>query len=278
MLGSAGSRKRQMRGRPPIGARVEAVLRLIPSDGSEITAGDIVRKLAQSSLNLPRRTALRWLKEAGDYKPAGPYRLLQTRKSGRNRFYSFAMTGFLDAKLATAFVRGERVTFLAQAASLAPAYATSAETMTLFWKQASAAFVRSFWEVLEVAQSLTFGQVHTRVMPTEAIARRQAQVLVEVFVRNWTTDLIAALHRFLEIERERNWPGRDGKRSHDAPSAIEAYREGWNDLLTAAFEQWRTRRDEGEWGRWVQSQREAQGRELGRSSNEESAANPSVRS
>jgi hypothetical protein len=260
------------RGRPPLYARVEAVLKLIPADGSEITTTRIVNGLARPPLRLPRRTALRWLKEASEYRPAGPYRILQSRSAGRNRYYSYAMTGFMTEEAAKAFLLGEGIHFLRKARELAPAYSDSEESMTLFWRQASGALVRSFFDVLEAAQSISLAQIHTRAMPSETIARQQADVLVEAFVRRWTADLVASFHLFLEIERERNWPGRLGKPSRGAPSAVAGYRAGWAPVVTEAFEQWRSHRNEGGWGRWIQEQRDAQERELKRIASEASAA------
>lgn len=239
--------------------RVESVLRLLPTDGTEVTASYLVRRLGRPPYSLPRRTALRRLKEAVDWRPAGPFPILQTRRSGRNRLYSFAMTGFMNSALAGTLVHSSSTGFLREARSLAPRYGESEDSMRLFWEQASSALVLSIDQVIEAAQSVLFGQIHPRAMPSESVARRQAKVLVDTFIEKWTTDLIATFHYFLQLEQHRNWPEREVKPKRGAPSAKAAYRDGWRPIRELAAKTWVDSRVKGGWAEFLL---EAEAREL----------------
>lgn len=241
-------------GRPPAYARIEAVLRLLPTDGTQIASSRLVRRLYET-LGLPRRTAIRWLKEAEEYIPEGHhYPMLEAVRSGRQRLYGFNLTGFMDKDEVEWFLRGAPIGFLREAPGLVEQYAESGETMTLFWEQASSALTLSMERLIGAAQSVTFAQVHDRAAPSADVARVQADVLTDVFVRPWVRELVAAQHRFLEIERATNRKSGglpDGRLA--APSPMDALREGWswaNGPDGAAHKTWVPRMSGAKAGPW----------------------------
>ena len=138
--------------------------------------------------------------------------------------------------------------------------------MTLFWEQASTSLALSLERVITAAQSITFAQEPQRPMPSVKVARRQADVLTEVFVKPWVSNLISALHLFLENERRKNAvlprlpnsgpPGRPGRLA--APSSMEAFRKGWewaNGPNGAAHRLWVSRmkgKESGPWGEFLE--------------------------
>lgn len=251
--------KTNLAGRPPKIARIESVVRLLPQDGEQVTSRWLVRRLYEK-LGLPKRTALRWMKEAEGFTlPDLNHPLVVSIRSGRQRLYGFNMTGFMDPARAEDFLRGAPFNFLREAPNLVEEYKGSLESMTLFWEQASSSLVHSMEHLIAAAQSVSFAQVHERAMPSAAVARAQADVLVEVFLKPWTRDLVATLHRFLEVERSHNrsLTNQGGDRAL-APSAMEAYKNGWDwavGLHGAATVLWVARmkgKRAGPWGAFLE--------------------------
>lgn len=256
MKGAKRRRRSSLAGNPPRPTRVETIARLLPSTGEQVTSTWLVRRLGER-LRLPRRTALRWLRESLDYRPSGHgYPIVSAVRSGRSVFYGLNLTGFMNAQEARWFLRGATIGFLDEAPKLVEEYSESVDSMKLFWEQASSALVLSMNHILAAAQSVSFGQVHTRARPSVAVARAQADVLTETFVRPWIQDLVAALHRFLEIERAKNDTtprlpsGRLG-----APSAMDGFQRGWswaNGSEGVAQQTWVARMKGPEAGPWGQ--------------------------
>ena len=239
------------------------MLRLLPTNGDQVTSAWLVRRL-HSKLGLPKRTAIRWLKEAESYRPAGPYPLVSSFRSGRQRLYGLNMTGLMGPVEAEWFLRGAPIGFLREAPKLTADYEQSSENMTLFWEQSSSALVLSIQRVIGAAQGVTFAQVHNRAVPSVQVARAQADVFIDVFIRPWVSDLVAALHLFLENERLKNEmaprlpdsgpPGKPGQLS--APMAMDAFREGWDwasGPQGAAHKTWIALMTAGPWGELLES-------------------------
>lgn len=251
MKGAKRPPRTSLAGNPPISYRIEAVTSLLPSTGEQVSSGWLVRRLNEKS-RIPRRTALRWLRESTGYIPPGHhYPFVTTARSGRSVLYGLNLTGFMNPEQARWFLRGATIGFLDDAPKLADEYAGSVESMRLFWEQASSALVLSMIQVLAAAQSVTFAQVHHRARPSVEVARAQADVLTETFLRPWVQDLVATLHRFLEIEGEMNRkvPRRpDGRLG--APSAMAGFNGGWdwaNGPEGAAHHMWIFSRSKGPW-------------------------------
>lgn len=257
MKRAKSSRSTNIAGRPPKFARIESVVRLLPQNGEQVGSRSLVSRLSVG-LGLPRRTALRWMKEADRYIPPGfRYPIVVSVRVGRERLYGLNMTGFMDAKRAEGFLHGAPFDFLREAATLVEEYKVSLPYMTLFWEQASSSLVHGIERLIAAAQSVSFGQVHERAMPSAKVAMAQADVLVEVFLKPWMRDLVATLHRFLETERayNRSLPRpREGRAL--APSPMEAYKNGWDwavGLNGAATTLWISRmkgEKAGPWGKF----------------------------
>lgn len=270
MKGAKRAPRTSLAGNPPLSYRVEAVAMLLPSTGEQVASSWLVRRLNEKS-RIPRRTALRWLRESTRYIPPGHhYPFVTTVKSGRSVLYGLNLTGLMNPEQARWFLRGATIGFLDQAPKLADEYADSAESMRLFWEQASSALVLSMIQLLASAQSVTFAQVHARARPSVEVARAQADVLTETFVRPWIQDLVAALHRFLEVEGERNRrTPRLANGRLAAPSAMQGFNLGWkwaNGSKGAAHRVWVARMkgpEAGPWGNFLERvQREDQERML----------------
>lgn len=150
---------------------------------------------------------------------------------------------------AEGFLHGAPITFLKHAPKLVAEYQDSLDTMTLYWKQSSSAFAISMWSLVSAAQSISFSQDEGEPMPSVDVARRQAEVLVDALVKPWVVEMISSLHSFLRIERTKNrvTPRRtDGRLG--APSAMEAYKNGWDWLRRAASKEWQPIMKAGPWG------------------------------
>lgn len=242
----------------PAGANwIEAVRRALPKDETEIGGTELIARVQKEAGS--RASAIRWLKEAQRR------RVVRCRVDGRRRWYSIAFLGFMEAGQAEWFLRGAPIEFLREGPKLSDEYKDSLERMTLFWQQASACLALSLERVITSAQSISFAQEAGRPMPSVNVARRQAEVLTEVFVKPWVSDLVAALHLFLENERSKNAvlprlpnsgpPGRPGRLA--APSSMEACRRGWewaSGPNGAAHLLWRSRmmgEDAGPWGAYL---------------------------
>jgi hypothetical protein len=256
MKRATARRRSSLAGNPPLSARVETVARLLPSTGEQVSSTWLVGKLWER-FRVPRRTALRWLRESLVYKPPEHhYPLVSAVRSGREVLYGLNLTGFMNPEQAKWFLGGATSGYLDSAPKLVQEYADSVESMALFWEQASSSLVLSMNRLLAAAQSVTFAQVHQRARPSVAVARAQADVLTETFLRPWVQDLVATLHRFLEIEGERNRTtprlpnGRLG-----APSAMEGYNRGWawaDGPEGAAHKIWIESRDQGPWKSYIE--------------------------
>jgi hypothetical protein len=250
---------RRLQGRPPTflegrekAERVEAVLKCLPSGGGEIGSLELITKIREAQ-DASRASAIRWLKEAEEEVP------LKVRVAGRRKFYSFRVSGFMEEGEALWQVRASYVGFLDTAPSLWNEYAGSAQGLRLFWQQASSALVLGIEHLLQSSQGVSFGQVDPRVRPTADIARRQADVFVEVFLRKWIVELVAANHHFLEVEREMNQTvPRLPNGSLGAPPATTGFRVGWKTIHDRAGKQWITSRTKGPWARWLKAQIEAE--------------------
>jgi hypothetical protein len=276
---SRSGRRPWIPGQPAGTSRLEAVRRALPKDEQEIGGTELIGRLQTEAGS--RASAIRWLKEAQRR------RVVRCRVDGRRRWYSIAFLGFMEAGQAEEFLRGAPIGFLREGPKLSGEYKDSLEGMTLFWQQASSALALSLERVITAAQSISFAQIEGRPMPSENVARQQADVLTEVFVKPWVQDLVATLHRFLENERRRNDrmprlpntgpPGRPGRLA--APSSMDALRKGWewaSGPQGAAHLTWVQRmkgNEAGPWGAYlerVQLEQEAQMRRIA----EESAAVP----
>lgn len=253
-------RRPRIDGRPAIEGHIDAVRRALPKDDTELGGTALIRKLQAEAGS--RATAIRWLNEAQRR------RVVRCRRDGRRRWYSIAFSGFMDAGQAEWFLRGAPIGFLRKGPKLALEYSGSEAAMTLFWEQASSALVLSLERVISAAQSISFAHDGARPMPSVEIARQQADVLTDVFVKPWIRDLVAALHQFLEIERAKNayMPRRPDRRL-GAPSAMEGVQSGWSWASGpdgAAHKQWVARMkgpDAGPWGAFLERvQREEEDR------------------
>jgi hypothetical protein len=229
------------------GERVEAVLRCLPQGGGEVGSTELITKLKQAE-GASRASAIRWLKEAETGVP------LKVRIEGRRKYYSFRISGFMEEGEARWQVRSSYVGFLDQAPELWQEYAGSTEGLRLFWQQASSALLLGIEHLLESAQSVSFGNVDPRVNPSADIARRQADVFVEVFLRKWIAELVAAYHHFLEVEREMNKSvPRKADGTLGAPSARVGFMAGWRTLRSQADKQWIASRSKGPWAAWLKA-------------------------
>lgn len=246
--------------------RAEAVRRALPKDGSEISGTQLVANLRREAGS--KATAIRWLNQAKRR------RVVTCRVDGRRRWYSISFSGFMNAGQAEWFLRGGPISFLRESASLAPEYSGSLAGMTLFWEQASATLVLSLARVIAAAQSISTAHDGKRPGPTVAVARQQADVLTEVFVKPWVQDLIAALHQFLEVERRKN----AGKIRLGAPSALEGFRNGWewaDGPEGMAHKLWISRMngpESGPWGAFLDRARRAEEERMRLLSQEAAAA------
>lgn len=250
---SKGLRRRQ--GRPPSfleepekRERVESVLRCLPQGGGEIGSADLIGRVRET-VGASRASAIRWLKEAEKEVP------LKVRTDGRRKFYSFRVSGFMEEGEARWHVRASYVGFLDHAPDLWSEYAGSEARMALFWSQASSALVLGTEHLLQMAQSVIFGQTDPRVKPSADIARRQADVFVEVFLRRWVAELVAAYHHFLEVEQKMNeTTPRKPNGMLGAPSARAGFEAGWKSLERRASKQWIASRAKGPWAEWLRAQ------------------------
>jgi hypothetical protein len=264
---SRSGRRPRIPGQPAGTSRLEAVRRALPKDEQEIGGTELIGKLQKEAGS--RASAIRWLKEAQRR------RVVRCRVDGRRRWYSIAFLGFMEAGQAEEFLRGAPIGFLRGGPKISGEYKDSLEGMTLFWQQASSALVLSLERVITAAQSISFAQIEGRPMPSVNVARQQADVLTEVFVKPWVSDLVASLHLFLENERRKNVrmprlantgpPGRPGRLA--APSSMEALRKGWewaSGPQGAAHLTWVHRmkgEESGPWGAFLermQSEQEAE--------------------
>jgi hypothetical protein len=256
MKRASARRRSSLAGNPPLSTRVETVARLLPSTGEQVSSSWLVGRLWEK-FRVPRRTALRWLRESLAYKPPEHhYPLVSAVRSGREVLYGLNLTGFMNPEQAKWFLGGATSGYLDAAPKLVAEYADSVESMGLFWEQASSSLVLSMNRLLAAAQSVTFAQVHQRARPSVAVARAQADVLTETFLRPWVQDLVATLHRFLEIEAERN---RTTPRLPDgrlgAPSAMDGYNRGWawaDGPGGAAHKVWIESRGRGPWKSYLE--------------------------
>lgn len=119
----------------PAYGKIEAVVRLLPTNGDQVPSTWLLRRLEQSH-GTPRRTAIRWLKEAEAYVPPGHhYPFVTAFKHGRQRLYGFNLTGFMDQGRAKDFLdRGAYIGFIREGPKLYVDYKGSLDGMTLFWK------------------------------------------------------------------------------------------------------------------------------------------------
>jgi hypothetical protein len=250
--------------------RLEAVRRALPKDEREIGGTELIERLQLEAGS--RATAIRWLKEAQRR------RVVRCRVAGRRRWYSIAFQGFMEAGQAEWFLRGAPIGFLRDGPKLSAEYKDSLESMTLFWEQASSALALSLERVITAAQSISFAQIEGHPMPSVDVARQQADVLTEVFVKPWVSDLVASLHLFLENERRKNLvlprlpnsgpPGRPGRLA--APSSMEALRRGWEWASGpdgAGHKLWVSRmrgKEAGPWGAYLERMQREQETEMRR--------------
>lgn len=224
--------------------RMQIVLGQLPGPEEEIGATELIDRL--TSRGASRATAIRRINEAVRS------RFLEKREEGRRRFYRFAWRGFMTGPEAEGFLHGAPVTFLKHAPKLVADYQDSLSAMTLYWKQSSSAFAMSMWSLISAAQSISFSQDEGEPMPSVDVARRQAEVLVDAMVKPWVVGMISSLHSFLRNERAKN---RVTPRQSDgrltAPSAMAAYKGGWDWLRKAASEEWQPIMKAGPWGEFI---------------------------